>query len=236
MRVTLRIKRYNPEKDTGSYFQDFELDAENEQERILDLLQDIKSKYDGTLTFRRSCGHGICGSDGMKIAGHNRLACQTLLRDVNHRKPILMEPLPSMPVIKDLVVDQTNFFRKYEAIKPYFVSHTPPPADGERLQSNEDAERTFEAAKCILCACCTSSCPSIWSDPNYVGPAALVKVSRFVFDSRDEAMDERLDLVDVPDGAWRCRTIFNCVEACPKEINVTWHISALKRELAKREI
>ena len=236
MKVELRIKRYNPERDAGPYFQNFELEAESRQERILDLLQEVKAKYDGSLTFRRSCGHGVCGSDGMKIDGRNRLACQTLLRDINYKKPIVIEPLPSMPVVKDLVVDQSDFFRKYEAMKPYFISNTPPPADGERLQSNEDAEKIFEAAKCILCACCTSSCPSIWSDPNYIGPAALVKISRFVFDSRDEGRDERLDIIDVPDGAWRCHTIFNCVEACPKGINVTWHISALKRELSRREM
>lgn len=236
MKVTLRIKRYNPEKDHEPHFQDFEVEAENDQERILDLHQEIKTKYDGTLTFRRSCAHGVCGSGGMKIDGRNRLACQTLIRNIYYKRPVVIEPLPSMPIIKDLVVDQGDFFRKYEATKPYFISNTPPPADSERLQTNEDAERIFDAAKCVLCACCTSSCPSIWSDVNYIGPSALVKVSRFVFDSRDEAREERRDITDVPDGAWRCHTIFNCVEACPKGINVTWHISALKRELSKREI
>jgi len=140
-----------------------------------------------------------------------------------------------MPIIKDLVTDFTDFWKKYEAVKPYLITKTPPP-ERERLQSPEDVELIMEASKCILCACCTTSCPSTWSNDNYLGPAALLKAYRFIFDSRDEATDERLDIIDTPDGVWRCHTIFHCVQACPKEINITWHISQLKKKLVEREI
>ena len=140
-----------------------------------------------------------------------------------------------MPVIKDLVVDLSDFYKKYELVKPYLITKTPPP-ETERLQSNEDAEKLFESAKCILCACCSTSCPSLWTNENYLGPASLLKAYRFTFDTRDEAADERLDIVDTQDGVWRCHTIFNCIEACPKEINITWHISQLKKALVNREI
>jgi succinate dehydrogenase / fumarate reductase iron-sulfur subunit len=130
----------------------------------------------------------------------------------------------------------TDFYDKYTAVKPYLINSAPPPADGERRQSNENAEKLFEAAKCILCACCTTSCPSTWTNDNYIGPAALLKAYRFVFDTRDEAADQRLDLIDTPDGLWRCHTIFNCIEACPKEINITWHISQLKKAASDREM
>lgn len=234
MKVTLRIQRYNPEKDSEPYYQDFTLEVQDDRERILDLLNQVKWNFDGTLTFRRSCAHGVCGSDGIRINGRNRLACSVLLRDVNYKKPIVIEPLPAMPIIKDLVVDMSDFYKKYEAVKPYLINNSPPP-EHERLQKNEDAEKLFEAAKCILCACCTTSCPSTWSNNNYIGPAALLKAYRFAFDTRDEAANERLDIVDNPDGLWRCHTIFNCVEACPKEINITWHISQLKKAAVERE-
>jgi len=235
MKVTLRIQRYNPERDTEPYYQQFIIDAGDDKERILDLLHQVKWKYDGTLTFRRSCAHGVCGSDGIRINGRNRLACSTLLKDVKYDKPIVIEPLPSLPIVKDLVVDMSDFYKKYETVKPYLSANSTPP-EHERLQSNADAEKLFESAKCILCACCTTSCPSSWSDENYIGPAALLKAYRFVFDTRDESADERLDVIDTPDGIWRCHTIFNCVEACPKDINITWHISQLKKRLAEREM
>lgn len=234
--LNISILRYNPEKDDKPYYQDFTLTEWSKDMRVLDVLHEIKWKHDGTLTFRRSCAHGICGSDGMKINGKNRLACSLLLGDINTNKPIVIEPLPSLPIIKDLVVDMSSFFMKYEVVKPYLINTTPPPPDSERLQSNEDAEKLFESAKCILCACCTTSCPSTWTNENYIGPAALLKTYRFAFDSRDEAQDERLDIIDTPDGIWRCHTIFNCIEACPKEINITWHISQLKKKISTREI
>lgn len=235
MQVTFRILRYNPEKDSEPHFEDYTIEA-FENMTVLDCLHKIKWELDGTLSFRRSCAHGVCGSDGIRINGRNRLACSTLLKTINYRKTVVIEPLPSMPIVKDLVLDMTDFYDKYKAVKPYLINLTPPPADGERRQSNEDAEKLFESAKCILCACCTTSCPSTWTNDNYIGPAALLKAYRFVFDTRDEAADERLDIVDTPDGLWRCHTIFNCIEACPKEINITWHISQLKKAASNREM
>lgn len=236
MNLHVKILRYNPEKDEQPYFQDFHLQNIGEDMRVLDVLHEIKWKHDGTLTFRRSCAHGICGSDGMKINGKNRLACALLLKDLNTSKPLTIEPLPSLPIIKDLVVDMSDFWAKYEVVKPYLINHTPPPSDRERLQSNEDAEKLFESAKCILCACCTTSCPSTWTNENYIGPAAILKAYRFAYDTRDDAADERMDILDTPNGIWRCHTIFNCIEACPKEINITWHISKLKTRISKREL
>lgn len=236
MDIQLKILRYNPEKDKEPYFQDFNVKNVNDDWRLLDVLHEIKWNYDGTLTFRRSCAHGICGSDGMKINGRNRLACSLLLKDINTSKPIIIEPLPSLPIIKDLVVDMTNFFLKYEVIKPYLINNSLPPHNQERLQSNEDAEKLFEAAKCILCACCTTSCPSTWTNENYIGPAAILRAYRYIYDTRDEGADERMDILDTPDGIWRCHTIFNCIESCPKEINITSHISQLKKKISSREM
>jgi len=230
MDVQLKILRYNPENDKEPFFQDFTVKNVNEDWRLLDILHEIKWNQDGTLTFRRSCAHGICGSDAMKVNGKNKLACALLLKDINTK------PLPSLPIIKDLVVDMTTFFEKYEVIKPYLINNTPPPPNRERLQSNEDAEKLFESAKCILCACCTTSCPSTWTNENYIGPAAMLKAYRYVYDTRDEGADERLDILDTPDGIWRCHTIFNCIEACPKEINITWHLSQLKKRITGREM
>lgn len=235
MQVIFRILRYNPEKDKEPHYEIYRVEA-YENMTVLDVLHQIKWDNDGTLSFRRSCAHGICGSDGMRINGKNRLACSILLKDLNMSKTITVEPLPAMPIIKDLIVDMGDFYKKNETMKPYLINNTPVLADHERLQSNEDAERLFEAAKCIMCACCTTSCPSSWTNENYLGPAAFVKAYRFVFDTRDEATDERLDILDTPDGIWRCHTIFNCVEACPKDINITWHISQLKKKISNREL
>ena len=234
MDLDIKILRYNPEKDDKPYFQNFHLTNVKEDLRLLDILHEIKWNYDGTLTFRRSCAHGICGSDGIKVNGKNRLACSVLLKDLNTKKPITIEPLPALPIIKDLVVDMSNFFAKYEVVKPYLINHTPPPPDMERPQSNEDAEKLFESAKCILCACCTTSCPSTWTNENYIGPAAILKAYRFIEDTRDQAEDQRMNILDTPDGIWRCHTIFNCIEACPKDINITWHISQLKKKISSQ--
>jgi len=236
MQLKVKVLRYNPEKDEKPYFQEFNMPDVGEDWRLLDVLHEIKWKHDGTLTFRRSCAHGICGSDGMKINGRNALACSLLLKDIDTRKGVTIEPLPAMPIIKDLVVDMSSFFAKYEVIKPYLEAKNPPPPDRERLQSNEEAELLFESAKCILCGCCTASCPSTWTNDNYLGPAALLKAYRFVFDTRDDAGDERLDIIDNSDGIWRCHTIFNCIETCPKEINITWHLSQLKKKISLREL
>lgn len=236
MDIQVKILRYNPEKDKEPYYQDFNVKNVSEDWRLLDVLHEIKWNYDSSLTFRRSCAHGICGSDGMKVNGKNKLACALLLKYINTRKPIVIDPLPALPIIKDLVVDMTDFFDKYEVIKPYLINNSPPPPDSERLQSNEDAEKLFESAKCILCACCTTSCPSTWTNENYLGPAAMLRAYRYINDTRDEGADERLDILDTPDGIWRCHTIFNCIEACPKEINITWHLSQLKKRISAREM
>jgi succinate dehydrogenase / fumarate reductase iron-sulfur subunit len=235
MQVIFRILRYNPEKDKEPHFEDYAAEI-NESMTVLDVLHYIKWNIDGSLSFRRSCAHGMCGSDGMRINGKNRLACSILLKDLNYGKPITIEPLPAIPIIKDLIVDMGDFYRKNETVIPYLVNNTPALPDHERLQTNEDAEMLFESVKCIVCGCCTTSCPSTWSNENYIGPAALLKAYRFIFDTRDEAADERLDILDTPDGIWRCHTIFNCVECCPKEINITQHISQLKKKLMEREL
>ena len=235
MQVTFRIQRYDPSKTPLPVMQEFIVKDVASTDTVLDILHRIKWEQDGSLTFRRSCAHGICGSCAMRVNNRNMLACSVLIDDLKYKKPIRIEALPSMPVIKDLVVDMTSFYEKLHVVKPYLVNNSPPPST-ERLQSPEDAERLFEAAKCILCACCTTSCPSTWTNGNFLGPAALLKANRFVFDTRDESSDERLQIIDSPQGIWRCHTIFNCVEACPKEIDITGHLSELKRAAVARNI
>ena len=238
MKITFRIQRYNPEVDKEPYFKDYTLDGLEGTYRVLDVLHDIKWKLDGTLTFRRSCAHGMCGSDGMRINGKNTLACSLLLKDIKNidsGKPVVIEPLPYLPIVKDLVIEMKDFFAKYELVKPYLIAKDAPP-EHERLQSHEDAELLMESTKCIMCACCTTSCPSLWSNENYLGPAAFLKSYRFTFDTRDTNPEEHLTAVDSADGIWRCHTIFNCVEACPKDINITWHISQLKKRLVSDEL
>jgi succinate dehydrogenase / fumarate reductase iron-sulfur subunit len=235
MRVTFRIQRYNPEKDSAPHYQDFTLDECHGTMRILDVLDEIKARFDGSLTYRKSCAHGMCGSDGLRVNGRNMLACSILLKDIKISGPVVIEPLPSLTIMKDLVVDQTSFFAKYELMKPYLIANSAPP-ERERYQAPEDANALLESTKCILCACCSTSCPSLWSNESYLGPAALLKSYRFVFDTRDDAASERLDIIDTQDGLWRCHTIFNCIEVCPKDINITWHISQLKKQAVSREI
>ena len=236
MDMTLRIQRYDPEKDLEPYFADFDLQNVNSTDTVLDLLNRVKWEIDGSLTYRRSCMHGICGSDALKINGRNRLACSVLIQDLKLKKNLIqVEPMPALPLEKDLVVDMSSFFDKYKIVKPYLIPKGAPP-ERERYQSNEDAELLFESAKCILCGSCSTSCPSLWVNENYIGPEVFLKAYRFIFDSRDDATAERLDLIDTPDGLWRCHTIFNCVEACPKEIDITWHISQLKKAALRREI
>jgi succinate dehydrogenase / fumarate reductase, iron-sulfur subunit len=235
MQVVMRIQRFDPDAEFEPRFQDFTVDNVAPTDAVLDILHRIKWEQDGSLTFRRSCAHGICGSCGMNINNRNMLACSVLLQDLKWKKPIRLEPLPGMSVLRDLAVDMTGFYDKYRAVRPYLINHDAPP-ERERIQSNEDAESLFESAKCILCGCCTSSCPSAWTSDDYLGPAALVKAYRFVFDTRDDGEDARLDIVDSPNGVWRCHTIFNCVEACPKEIDVTGHLSRLKQACVMRQV
>jgi len=230
MRITVRIKRFDPEVDKKPRWEEHELDVDP-NERVLDVLHMIKWERSGSLAFRRSCAHGICGSDAMLINGQNRLACKVLVKDLGDR--ITVEPLPGLPVLKDLIVDMEPFFDSYRSVLPYFINDDPPPAT-ERLQSPEERERFDETTKCILCAACTTSCPVFWTNGRYVGPAAIVNAHRFIFDSRDQAAAERLAILNGVNGLWRCRTAYNCTEACPRGIPVTQAIEEVKRELLYR--
>jgi succinate dehydrogenase / fumarate reductase iron-sulfur subunit len=227
MRVTFKVYRYQPEIREDAYFDSFEIDAEP-TDRVLDGLNHIKWNLDGTLTLRRSCQHGICGSDALRINGVNRLACKVLIGDVGSK--IKVEPLMGFTVIKDLVVDMDRFFSHYQSVMPYFVNDEAPP-DRERLQSVEARDAYDDTTKCILCAACTTSCPSAWSNPDFLGPAAIVQAHRFIFDSRDEGSEERLAILGQRDGVWRCRTVFNCTRACPKEIQITKAIGEVKKAI-----
>jgi succinate dehydrogenase / fumarate reductase iron-sulfur subunit len=232
MQVTLKIKRFNPEKDAAPWWGEYKFDAEP-ADRLLDALNHVKWYIDGTLTYRRSCAHGVCGSDAMQINGSNRLACKVLLKNLGQK--ITVEPLRGYRVIKDLLVDMDAFLEKYRSVKPYFITHSPQP-EKERLQSPEDRERFDDTTKCILCGACTSGCPSFWSNGDYLGPAAIVNAHRFLFDSRDEGGAERFEVLNTLDGIWRCRTIFNCVEACPRDINVTRAIGEVKKAVLMRKV
>ncbi|MET9876021.1 succinate dehydrogenase iron-sulfur subunit [Actinacidiphila glaucinigra] len=230
--VTFRIRRFNPEISDEATWQDFELEIDP-KERVLDGLHKIKWDMDGTLTFRRSCAHGICGSDAMRINGRNRLACKTLIKDINPDKPITVEPIKGLTVLKDLVVDMDPFFQAYRDVMPFLITKDNEPTR-ERLQSAEDRARFDDTTKCILCAACTSSCPVFWNDGQYFGPAAIVNAHRFIFDSRDEGGEQRLEVLNDKDGVWRCRTTFNCTDACPRGIEVTKAIQEVKRALITR--
>ncbi|OEV03586.1 succinate dehydrogenase iron-sulfur subunit [Streptomyces oceani] len=230
--ATFRIRRFNPEVSEEASWEDFQLEIDP-KERVLDALHQIKWEIDGTLTFRRSCAHGICGSDAMRINGRNRLACKTLIKDLNPDQPITVEAIKGLTLLKDLVVDMEPFFQAYRDVMPFLVTSGNEPTR-ERLQSAEDRERFDDTTKCILCAACTSSCPVFWNDGQYFGPAAIVNAHRFIFDSRDEAGEQRLEILNDKDGVWRCRTVFNCTEACPRGIEVTKAIQEVKRALITR--
>jgi len=227
MMVNLKIFRFDPKKDKEPYYQRFEVKADP-MDRLLDCLNRIRWELDSTLSFRMSCGHGICGSDGMRINGICGLACQRLVREF--KEEILVEPLPVFPVVKDLVVDLGPFFEKYLSLKPYLMTGSPP-KEKERIQFPEDHRQIEEALRCILCACCTASCPVNQSKENYVGPAALVRAFRYLFDSRDEGSTERITLLDREDGVWGCQTFWKCTEVCPKEIPVTKQIGQIKKHI-----
>ncbi|PZG88364.1 succinate dehydrogenase iron-sulfur subunit [Streptomyces sp. NTH33] len=231
--VTFRVRRFNPEVSAEATWEDFQLEIDP-KERVLDGLHKIKWDLDGTLTFRRSCAHGICGSDAMRINGRNRLACKTLIKDINPEKPITVEPIKGLTVLKDLVVDMEPFFQAYRDVMPFLITKETNEPTRERLQSAEDRARFDDTTKCILCAACTSSCPVFWNDGQYFGPAAIVNAHRFIFDSRDEAGEQRLEILNDKDGVWRCRTTFNCTDACPRGIEVTKAIAEVKRALITR--
>ena len=227
MQVTLKLKRYNPEQDEAPHWKSYSVDVE-ETDRVLDALHYVKWYQDGTLTLRRSCAMGICGSDAMRINGQNRLACKTLLRDLGHE--ITIEPLLGLPVVKDLVVDMEPFMAQYRSVMPWLINDEEPPVR-ERHQTIEQREVFDDTTKCILCAACTTSCPSFWAKGEYVGPMAVVQAHRFIFDSRDRGAAQRLEILNEPDGVWRCRTIFNCTNACPREIEITRAIGEVKKAL-----
>lgn len=232
MEVTLRIKRYNPETDVKPHFEEYKVDVDP-MDRVLDALNQIKWYQDGSLTYRRSCAHGVCGSDAMRINGRNRLACKMLMRDAG--KKVVIEPLIGFTVIKDLVVDLDRFFASYRSIKPYLIAEDAP-SHGERLQSPEERARFDDTTKCILCAACTTACPITWTNEEFVGPAAIVNAHRFIFDSRDHGGAERLRILNSRSGVWRCRTVFNCTDACPRDIQVTKAIEEVKRTLLLEEV
>lgn len=231
MRLTFRITRFDPEHDARPRPQDFAVDLEPD-ERVLDGLNAIKWRQDGTLTYRRSCGHGVCGSDTMRINGRNRLACKVPVGTL-HSTTVVIEPMLGYTVIKDLVVDLDPFFAAYRSLQPY-LQPAEAAAGHERLQTPEERAAYDDTTKCILCAACTTACPPFWANPEFVGPAAIVNAHRFIFDSRDAATDERLDQLNGKHGVWRCRTVFNCTEACPRGIRVTEAIEQVKRKLVRR--
>jgi succinate dehydrogenase / fumarate reductase iron-sulfur subunit len=229
METLFQILRFDPDHDSKPHMREYRIGVEPAWS-ILDCLNKIKWTLDGSLSFRRSCGQGVCGSDAMMINGCNRLACRTLVRDLKRRRVIRVEPLKSFPIIKDLVVDVDGFLERQGVVKPYFVNADPPP-EKERLQSPGEQQKIDPSTKCILCGACTSACPTYWSDKAYLGPAALLKAHRFIFDSRDQAGPERLRILNDRTGPYKCHSIFNCVESCPRDIQVAGAISDLKRKI-----
>jgi succinate dehydrogenase iron-sulfur subunit len=225
--VRLKILRFDPEKDREPHFENYTVQADP-MNTVLACLHSIKWYQDSSLALRRSCAHGVCGSDAMLINGHNALACKALIRDL--KQPIRVEPLRGLPLVKDLVVDMDTFFDGYLAVKPWLITDDKErEPERERIQSPEDRQRFDDTTKCILCAACTTSCPIFWADEQYVGPAAIVNAHRFIFDSRDAGGRERLEILSQKDGAFKCRTAFNCTAACPRGIKVTRAIQEVKQ-------
>lgn len=231
--LRFKIYRYNPDVDTAPYMQDFELNMESGDAMLLDALMMLR-KQDDSLGFRKSCREGVCGSDAMNINGRNGLACITSLSSL--KQPIEIRPLPGLPVIRDLIVDMTQFFKQYHSIKPYLVNNDPPP-ETERLQSPKDRLELDGLYECILCGCCTTSCPSFWWNPDkFVGPAGLLQAYRFLADTRDQDTAARLDNLEDPYRLFRCHTIMNCADVCPKELNPTEAIGKIKDMMVKRAV
>lgn len=229
--VRFNILRFDPEVGEGAYWEEFVVSC-FPTDRVLTALEKIKGEQDGSLTFRRSCGHGICGSDAMRINGRNRLACKTLIKDLNTKKPITVEAIKGLPQEKDLIVDMEPFFKAYREVMPFLITDGHAPTK-ERYQSAEDRAIFDDTTKCILCAACTTSCPVFWNDEQYFGPQAIIGAHRFIFDSRDAGTAERLEILNSKDGVWRCRTTFNCTEACPRGIEITDAIRQVKQALLR---
>lgn len=233
MRIVLRISRYNPETDTAPHDEDYPLDIDPTSS-LLDALIRVKGEQDGSLSFRRSCGHGVCGSDAMVIAGVERLACKTLVREVaaGEDAVVPIQPLKHLPVQRDLMVDQAKFFHSYRSVKPFLINEEA--TDGrERIQSQKERAAFDDATSCILCGACFSACPVFEKNASYVGPAALVSAARFLFDSRDKGLAERMNVLDDPNGVWACENHFHCTKVCPREIKVTKNINATKKRIEK---
>ncbi|NKB47343.1 MAG: succinate dehydrogenase iron-sulfur subunit [Legionellales bacterium] len=232
--IAISIYRYNPEKDTKPYMQDYEIEVDAHTDvMLLTLIERLKHEQDPTIALRRSCREGVCGSDGMNINGTNGLACVTPLSSLT--TPVVLRPLPGFPVIRDLIVDMEQFYRQYERIEPYLQNDQTPPAK-ERLQSPQQRAKLDGLYECILCACCTSSCPSYWWNPDkFVGPAGLLQAERFLADSRDTATDERLSQLEDPFSVFRCRSIMNCANVCPKGLNPTKAIADIRKQLLERQ-
>ena len=231
--MKFRIYRYNPDTDTAPYMQDFDLSLEAGDAMLLDALMLLRQQ-DDSIGFRKSCREGVCGSDAMNINGRNGLACITSLSSL--KQPIEIRPLPGLPVIRDLIVDMTQFFKQYHSIKPYLVNNDPPP-ETERLQSPKDRLELDGLYECILCGCCTTACPSFWWNPDkFVGPAGLLQAYRFIADTRDQDTAARLDNLEDPYRLFRCHTIMNCVDVCPKELNPTEAIGKIKDMMVKRTV
>ena len=227
------IYRYNPDADKKPRMQDYDIPLEPTDRMLLDALVRIK-EHDDTFSFRRSCREGVCGSDAMNVNGKNRLACITKLTDI--KEPITIRPLPGLPVIRDLIVDMSQFFKQYHSIKPYVQNETPPP-ERERLQSPEDRDELNGLYECILCACCSTACPSFWWNPDkFVGPAGLLWAYRFIADTRDEVTNDRLDNLEDPYRLFRCHSIMNCADVCPKGLNPTAAINKIRDMMVKRAV
>lgn len=232
--MSFSIYRYDPDKDAKPRMENITVELQPTDKMLLDALMRIKQTGDDSISFRRSCREGVCGSDAMNINGKNGLACITNLRDL--KQPVVLKPLPGLPVIRDLIVDMTQFFKQYHSIKPFLINDTPPP-EKERLQSPAEREELDGLYECILCACCSTSCPSFWWNPDkFVGPAGLLQAYRFIADSRDQAVSERLDNLEDPYRLFRCHTIMNCVDVCPKGLNPTRAIGKIKELMVKRAV
>ncbi len=233
-KVKFSIYRYNPEKDTKPYYQDYEIEVGEHDKKLLYVLVKLKDDADDSVSFRRSCREGVCGSDAMNINGRNGLACLTDIADL--KQPIVLSPIPGLPVIRDLIVDMTQFFHQYHSIKPYVIDERPMP-ERERYQSQEDRKELDGVIECILCACCSTACPSFWWNPDkFLGPAALLHAYRFLADSRDQATNERLNDLNDPYRLFRCHSIMNCVDVCPKKLNPTKAIGKIKEMMLARTV
>ncbi len=233
MNIIVKIKRYNPDNDDAPYFQEYTVETDP-NERLLDALMQIKRFQDGSLGFRKSCAHGVCGSDAMRINGKDGLACKTLVKEVAEKDgdTVLVEPLRHLPVQRDLIVDQSEFFAKYRSVKPFLINDEPV-KEKERIQTQEQRLQFDDTTNCILCASCYSACPIPGEHPDFIGPAAIAQAYRFMADSRDRGDQQRMGVLDAPSGVHLCQNHFECTRACPRSIMITKRINQTKRLIEK---